>query len=117
MTKYQWTTQSGIAVEMEVSQSHVDKQSADGYEVEVTMRAVRIENLVFGGKSYGATLGEVQGHKVALFAIDGKRAAVVIPTDIYNAMMAETRARVDRMLAVDEEYEASRKLLERTMNP
>lgn len=104
METYAWTTERGAKVEILVSQEHTDKMFCDGDVTERTVKALRLEKLIVNGKEFDGAIQYHKGNHIVSFKFNGQPAAAIIPAEIYDDMMAPTRAREAAAEMADKEY-------------
>lgn len=118
MTDYSWTTKKGVKVEITVELREVERTLADGWIKETTTVKV-ITRLAINGKDLKGSFTNYQGRDAIETRISNKRAIVMLPEKIAEAIFGEERRakkeRLERELAAEQEYLESYNKVLRTM--
>lgn len=105
MKTYEWTTAKGAKVEILISQEHTETMFCDGDTTERIVKGMRLEKFVVNGTEFDGDIGYHKGDHIVSFKLNGQAAATIIPTDIYDDIMAPTGEREEAARKADKEYQ------------
>lgn len=116
MAKYEWTTPKGAKVTLEVREAgeqYMAETYADGDKVEVmtTRKRPEVAGFTVNGAAYTGSLTDAQ----VQFWVGNQRAAVILPTEVADAIWAPAHKMADEANAAYVNSHIERRSFERDM--
>jgi hypothetical protein len=115
--KFNWTTQKGANIEIEITVEKVSinkEINADGDKVIVSKKEwqTTLNNLKVNGKEFNGNYN----HSTITFDLNGREATIIIPENIKNEIFAPQAAELKAQIEENQKFEAGRKAIYDAMN-